>query len=132
VALSTDDVLAIQQLAARYNHAVDSGDGAGFAATFTEEGALVTGERIQGRATLAAFGSGLPDRLPRSRHRLTNLLVEADPADPDSAHARAYLTIDAAVGDGGARVPLQSGIYADTLRRVDGEWLFVERVFTAD
>ena len=132
MALSTEDVLAIHELAARYNHAVDSGDGVGFAATFTDEGALVSGERIQGRAALTAFAQGLPSRLPKTRHVVSNLVVEADPIDPDAATLRAYLALYAGVGEGGAPALVGLGTYADTLRREDGRWRFAERVFTAD
>jgi hypothetical protein len=38
--LTVEDQLAIQALAARYNFAIDTGDGEAFAATFVEKGVL--------------------------------------------------------------------------------------------
>ena len=69
--LSTDDTLAIQQLYARYNHLVDSGQGADWADTFVEEGTLDTGMGFAVEGTPAArteFGDNVPVMMPGSRH----------------------------------------------------------------
>ena len=128
MALSTDDVLAIQKVAALYNHAVDAGDGPGFAATFVEDGKLINTERVEGRAALSAFAETVPTRLPRPRHILSNVVIDGD---GDRATLKGYLQVFAHIGDG-APQPVTTGVYNDTLRREDGEWLFVERVYVAD
>lgn len=54
--LSIEDQLAIQQLYARYNHAIDAGKGDAWAACFTAEGTFdsATGS-FAGTEQLAAF-----------------------------------------------------------------------------
>ncbi|MGX7678938.1 nuclear transport factor 2 family protein [Jatrophihabitans sp. DSM 45814] len=129
MALPAEDVVAIEQLCARYNHAVDAGDGPGFAATFTEDGVLVVNQRFEGHAALAAFAESVPTRIPRPRHIVSNVLVDGD---SNAASAKAYLQLYARTGDGGGLSMISSGVYADSLRRKDGQWLFIERVFAAD
>ncbi|MDP9091352.1 MAG: nuclear transport factor 2 family protein [Pseudomonadota bacterium] len=51
-ALSAQDTIDIQQLYARYNIAIDSGDAQGWAATFTQDGVFNT---ISGHDALAEF-----------------------------------------------------------------------------
>ena len=68
--LTIDDQLAIQQLAARYNHAIDSGDSTAFAGAFVEDGVLDAGELVvEGHAALEQFGKSFhrSTRAPRSR-----------------------------------------------------------------
>ena len=71
MALSVEDQLAIQQLYAKYNHAIDSGNGAGWAATFAADGVFssATGT-FPHRATIR-----LRDRVPnaaKDRHWTNN------------------------------------------------------------
>ena len=57
--LTIDDQLAIQQLAARYNHAIDSGDSTGFAGAFVESGVPLE-SRISRDILISIFQPGLP------------------------------------------------------------------------
>ena len=53
MALTTEDLLEIQGLAARYSHAIDSGDSEGFSTTFSEKGVLSAGElEVEGHDAL--------------------------------------------------------------------------------
>jgi hypothetical protein len=117
-----EDVIAIEQLAARYNHAIDSLDAEGWAATFAEGGSFQSAGRdaVVGREALEAFVRG---RDATTRHYNSNLLIEVD---GDTATMRAYLELVR------HREIVATGHYEDTLRRVDGEWRFVSRLVTPD
>jgi uncharacterized protein (TIGR02246 family) len=130
MALTSDDHLEIQTLAARYSHAVDSGDGETFAATFTESGVLDAGALVvEGRPALARFAEGLPRSHRAPRHVATNLLIDGD---GDRATLRAYVQMYALTGDPPSQQVVASGRYVDELVRRDGRWLFERRVFTRD
>jgi uncharacterized protein (TIGR02246 family) len=74
--LSTDDLFAIQQLYARYNHAIDFGDPDGWAACFVEDGVFTApGADVTGRNALLAFAADFAQRM-RARHWTNNLLLE--------------------------------------------------------
>jgi ketosteroid isomerase-like protein len=126
VPLTVSDVIEIEQLAARYIHAADRGDGETFASTFTEDGQLGT---VAGRATLAEFGAGVPERRPGVRHWLSNLLIEGD---GDTATMRSYLRMTARTGPDQSPVEVATGCYEDRLLKVDGRWLFHVRTFVSD
>jgi uncharacterized protein (TIGR02246 family) len=129
MALSAEDVVAIQQLCARYNHAVDAGDGEGFAAMFVEEGTLKARGVLSGRRALADFAAGVPSGAAKFRHIASNIVVDGDGA---AATVTAYLHVWATAEPGGSPALITSGQYSDVLARLDGSWLFVSRVFTAD
>jgi hypothetical protein len=126
--LSLDDRLAILALMVRYNHAVDSGDGAAFAECWTDDGRFQgSTARAEGREELLALPPMLRARTPLTRHWNSNVVIEGD---GDEARTSVYvLVVD--VGEPGPTLR-SSGIYSDTLRRVDGEWRFVTRTVTPD
>jgi hypothetical protein len=130
--LTIEDRLEITELVARYNHAVDSGDGDAFAGTFTDGGALDVGARvIEGRAALAAFAARLPENVRAPRHIASNLLIDGD-GDAGCATLSAYVQMFALTGDPPCQVVAASGLYDDRLVKVDGRWHFERRVFVAD
>jgi uncharacterized protein (TIGR02246 family) len=111
--LTVEDQLAIQALAARYNFAIDTGDGEAFAATFVEGGVLNgAGSETEGRAALAAFAVGFAGSVRGPRHVVTNMVIDGD--------GKATSTV------------LAIGGYDDTLSKEDGTWRFVRRSFTLD
>ena len=122
--LSLEDRLAIQDLAARYNVAIDSGDAEAWAATFTPDGSFESGGRThQGTEALTAFAKGFAERMAGARHWNNNILVEGE---GDQASLHCYLLLMR-----GGQV-VTSGRYEDTLRRVDGRWLFASRRVVPD
>jgi len=128
--LSAEDQLEIQGLVARYNHAVDSGDGGPFADTFADSGVLDAGGlRVEGREALEEFAGGLPKRFRSPRHITTNLLITGD---GDHAELKAYVQMFTLAGDPARPELVTSGRYEDDLAKVDGRWVFVRRVFTSD
>lgn len=117
------DIEAITQLVARYNHALDGGDGEAWASAFVEDGVFETVGRppLVGRA---AISNALQGRRPfNSRHFVSNMHIELD---GDTARMRAYLMVVS------EREITVTGSYDDVLRRENGEWLFVHRQFTFD
>jgi len=132
MALTVEDRLEITELVARYNHAVDSGDGKAFADTFTDDGALdAAGRVIEGRAALASFAERLPKSVRAPRHIASNLLVDGD-SDACTATLAAYVQMYALDGEPPRQQVVASGLYDDRLTKVDGRWRFERRVFTAD
>jgi uncharacterized protein (TIGR02246 family) len=128
--LSTDDIVTIQGLAARYNHAVDSGDSEAFSAVFTEDGVLSAGElQVKGRDALGDFAKGFAGSVREPRHIAHNIVIEGD---GDKATLKAYIQMFIMSGEPGQQVVATSGKYNDTLVKENGSWKFTERVFTAD
>ena len=128
--LTAEDQLAIQSLAARYNHAIDSGDGAAYADTFVDDGVLDAGELVlEGRDALEEFARTFAGSVRAPRHIATSLVIDGD---GDHAELRAYVQMYVMVGDPPRHEISASGTYADTLVRVGDTWRFVRRTFTPD
>ncbi|MGI9625070.1 MAG: nuclear transport factor 2 family protein [Acidimicrobiales bacterium] len=122
--MSTDDIIAIQQLLARANTAVDAGDGAAYAACFTADGVLDAGEagRFSGTEEIAAAGGSFATAIPGLRHWVNNHAIDVD---GDRATATVYVVVVLA----GAPPTLSgSGIYRDHMVRTDHGWLFESRM----
>jgi uncharacterized protein (TIGR02246 family) len=127
--LTPIDRVEIQDLVARYNKAIDTGDADAWAATFTKDGEFhgIVGD-FTGTEELAAFVRAYASEeqfadFASAQHWVTNMVV-----DGDSEHAEmfAHLMMVAPQADGGRIILV--GHYEDTLRKVDGQWLFAERV----
>lgn len=128
MALSAEDVLAIQQLYARYNHAIDFGRPAEWADCFTADGVFTsatTGES-KGTEALTAFATGFSARL-KARHWVSNLVLDGD---GDVATGTCYLQLWNVAA--APATLLTTGIYVDQLARVDGEWKFTSREVKGD
>lgn len=128
--LTLEDQLAIQQLYARYNHAIDSGNGAGWAECFTADGSFNSGASgaFTGTEALTNFATGFASRL-KARHWTNNLVLDA--AD-GGAWGSCYLML---LRLGNAEHPtaiLTTGIYRDTLVKEPAGWKFSSRTVTPD
>lgn len=98
-------------------------------ALFTEDGSFARPTEpdtvIQGRAAILDFFVSRPARL--TRHLMCNTVVDVQSADEASAYSTVLLYIgDDSTKPAGLGARLIGG-FADTLRNVDGEWLFVAR-----
>ncbi len=124
--LSIEDELDIMDVLARYNHAIDGGDAEAWADTFTADG-LFEGSRdtVKGRAELLEFVRRRDPEV-RIRHWYNNVLIEGD---GDDASMRVYLLSLDVSGPPKLR---SSGVYHDTLKRVDGKWKFSQRRVVPD
>jgi hypothetical protein len=119
---------AIRDTIAAYTMSGDRGDIAAYAATFAEDGLLETPiGSATGPAAIMGFVHdvaipNMKDYLAlktRVRHHLTTSRIEMSSAD--EAKAWTYFQLI-----GGGQI-LESGVYADRLRRTDKRWLFAHR-----
>ena len=128
MSLGWDDRLAIRELVARYDRAIDDGDAVAWAACFTEDGVWDAGPlKVEGRVALEAFARGLPDNpafaaFRGSRHACANFEIEGA---GDEVRLRC---------DNLMLRPVEGGVtafwaadYDDRVRRVGGQWLFASR-----
>ena len=129
MALSVEDQLAIQQLYARYNHTIDSGDGPGWAATFTPDGVFSgpTGSPT-GTEQLSAFATA--PRQVTVRHWINNLVLEGD---GEKAKGSCYLVLyRVAPGEQPPASILLTALYQDELAKgAEGAWRFAKRSVTS-
>ena len=125
--LPVDDWLALLELAARYNHAIDSGDVDGWLATWTADGLFQPPDGpFEGQEALRRFAVGWVAKMQNTRHWNTNFLIRGD---GDAATMSCYLNL---FGVKGSAKLLASGRYADTLVKVGGAWKFRSRKVTVD
>lgn len=125
--LSTDDVIEIQQLYARYNTAIDTGDGEAFAECFVPDGVFNPGHALlEGSESIAAFAVDTHKNMPAMRHNATNLVVDGD---ADAATGSAFLIGYLA---GAEYKVIVTGRYRDQLARTSDGWRFTERQFAMD
>ena len=123
VSLTPADRLEILDLIARYNFAVDSGNGEAYADTYSEDGVFQYPRgRAEGRQGLIDLIKVIRENVPGRRHWSGNWIIEGD---GDHASMRCYLINEVTVG--GPQI-ISTGIYYDTLQRVDGAWKFKQRI----
>ncbi len=121
----TDSAVAITRMIHRYCELFDAGDFDGYAAQF-EHGSL--NGRSPGAAELRQWLDDhiiLYDGSPRTKHLVTNLVVDVD-EEGDAATARCYVTMLQALPGG----PLElagAAEYHDRFERVDGTWRWAAR-----
>src|SRR2546428_6419425 len=87
--LAAQDYVEIQQLYARYNNAIDSGDAEGYAGTFAADG---TFNNLTGHDALVGFINEWRDKRNglQRRHWNTNLTITPT---PDGASGSVYLML---------------------------------------
>jgi uncharacterized protein (TIGR02246 family) len=128
MALSLADKVEIQELIARYNRAIDTGEPEEWAATFTADGEFhgIVGD-FNGTRELTQFARDYwskseYEEFRKAQHWVTNVVVDGDGHE---ARLFAHLMMVKPEGDGAAIILL--GWYDDELRRVDGRWRFAAR-----
>ena len=129
--LTAEDRIAIEDLFARYAWALDTGDSDGFADTFTPDGVVVEdvfdrANRNAGREAIRAFCERfrLWEEFPGRQHYVGQLLVEGD---AERCQARSFTFATHCRGEPPFPVSF-AGHYEDELVKVDGQWLFAERI----
>ncbi len=133
----TDARSGIERIVYAYADRVDHGDFVGMAELFrhaTYKGGGPDDPGVFGSEPMLAiqeqFIRKYPDGTPRTKHVITNLVVDAD-EKAGSASARSYFTVLQQVDD----FPLQvvvAGRYHDQFERVDEEWRLTERIILCD
>jgi len=125
--LSAHDIIEIQQLYARYNTAIDTGDGATFGGCFVADGVFNPGHTLcEGVAAISEFAVKTHEAMPLMRHNATNVLIDGE---GDSATGSAFLLGYIAGSD---HKVITTGRYQDKLTKTDDGWRFTERVYAAD
>ncbi len=124
--LSADDYVEIQQLYARYNNAIDSGDAEGYAATFTPDGVF---NNFNGHDALVGFIKAWREKMggANRRHWNTNLLITPT---AEGASGSVYLFLM----DVSTRPPTvaTAAKYDDQLVKTADGWRFKKRTTKAD
>ncbi len=119
--LSADDYMEIQQLYAKYNTAIDSGDAEGYAGTFTPDGVF---NNFKGHDALVGFIKAWGERMNGAtrRHWNNNLVITAT---PDGAKGTVYLFLM----DVSAKPPAIQSVakYEDELVKTADGWRFKHR-----
>lgn len=135
----TDSARDLENLLYVYAERIDQGDLDGVAELFTHgrisavpdapPSAVFEG-RDAVRKMYAAATRLYPDGTPRTKHVISNAIIEVDDA-AGTASSRAYYTVFQATDE----LPLQpiiTGRYHDTFHRVAGAWWFDTRVMFVD
>jgi hypothetical protein len=130
-ALTAQDYLEIQQLYARFSHALDSAAGGGseYAQLFTADGSYTdeAGRTVSGREQLVAYAKQGSDRTPTNvRHFVYN--VWAEPA-PGGATGKAYVVMATVSAAGQPAKVLNGGQFHDELVKTADGWRFKTRRF---
>lgn len=131
--LSTEDLLEIHDLYARYGHYFDAGEVDRWAALFTPDATFVVeaagtapGRELRGTAELAALvRNGQQGAYAKRgiRHEVTNVVIEATEA---GARGKAYWTV-VRVGDNQPPQVTLTGRYVDELVKGAGGWRFYSK-----
>jgi hypothetical protein len=125
-ALSAQDYFEIQQLYARYNIAIDSGDAEGWAATFTPDGVFNT---FSGHDALVGFVKTWREKLNGAtrKHWNNNLQITGNSKE---ANASVYLVlVDFSTKPASI---LTTATYTDSLVKTKDGWRFTKRTTKAD
>ncbi len=138
--IETRDRLEIEDLAARYNLAIDLGDPAGWVASFLSDGEFEIAEvgprtgtrrqlavgRWRGMAELTLFAQTVAGVLPCRHWSYNRVLTPAGDGLDSVSYMNVYY-LDFPPGD-----QLITGIMRDHLVRVDVGWRFARRKITFD
>lgn len=125
----------IRNLLGLYCERIDLGDLQGVGDLFAH-GALAdeTGRELaRGAEAVAAFyaaGTKLHDGSPRTKHLVTNVILEIDDGADRATARSSYLVLQQV--DDAALQPIITGRYHDTFERGEAGWRFAERRFFVD
>ena len=127
-----EDKLAIEELIARYNHSIDSGDWPTWLDCWTEDAVLDgIGKYLVGKAAITEFANNYErdyaSMMPGCRHFTVNI---ASCIEGNTATSRAYLQLWS-TGAKGAQIAF-TGVYEDSLVKQSGQWRFSKRRMVQD
>ena len=122
--LSAQDYIDIEQLYATYNHAIDSGDGEAWAATFTPDG---TFNKFTGHDQLVGFIKRWKEEMNGGNRRHWNTNLRIVPSK-DGASASVFLMLV----DVTTKSIVATGMYNDTLVKTATGWRFKTRATKMD
>ena len=121
------DQLAIRELVARYNYAIDEGRPDEWVATFVPDGTFESSAlgTHTGADALLAFAKGYIAAVT-GRHCTSDFVIDVD---GDDARSRCYLI---AVNNAAVPIISTTAVYEDVLRRTPDGWRFVHRKVAPD
>jgi hypothetical protein len=127
----TDQITALNQLAYRYAHAIDTTDEVLLAEVFTPDGRMRVYHPDEDEPFVTLVGSDELASVPRTMkpahlrtmHQMTNHLVEVD---GDSAKGQVYCCARHLALDGKSALNVIIR-YEDEYRRMDGKWRIADR-----
>ena len=122
--LSAQDYIDIEQLYATYNHAIDSGDGEAWAATFTPDG---TFNKFTGHDQLVGFIKRWKEEMNGGNRRHWNTNLRIVPSK-DGATASVFLMLV----DVSTKSIVATGMYNATLVKTATGWRFKTRATKMD
>jgi len=129
-----DDIAAITALVHRYADLLDGGDIEGVVELFADATwrSAATGDVRRGHDEIKSVYDRviLYDGIPRTRHLMTNLIIELDEGG-EEASGRCSFTVLQGVDDSPI-APILSGRYHDRYRRGPDGWRFSDRLFVVD
>lgn len=125
--LTTQDYIDIEQLYATYNHAIDSGDDEGWAATFTPDGTF--NRRYTGKDGLLSFMKEWREKRNGANRRHWNSNLRITPS-AEGANGTVFLMLI----DVGTQPPsiVMHGQYTDVLVKTANGWRFKSRQVKSD
>lgn len=125
--LATADYVEIQQLYARYNTAIDTGDGAAWAATFVSNGVFNTA--TVGHDALVQFVRDWREKRNGAnlRHSNTNLVLTPTPEGAKGTIYLALLNVSVRPA-----IIQSTGMYEDYLVKTPAGWRFKTRTVRMD
>lgn len=125
--LTTQDHIDIEQLYATYNHAIDSGDGEAWAATFTPDGTFNT--RFTGKEALVGFIKMWREKMNGANRRHWNSNLRITPSAEGASATVMLMLLDV-----GTKPPsiVSTGQYTDVLVKTPNGWRFKTREVKID
>ena len=127
--LSVQDRLDIHEMMTRYAWSLDQADLEAFLDLFAPDGVwqTINGDRGQGRDGVRRLITPFFDRPDHAgtQHHITAITLEGE---GDRANSRSYFSMIRWDGSTGARFVTMTGWYEDRLVKLNGAWLFQERV----
>jgi len=125
--MSAEDVLAIQRVVADYADAVCRRDEEAWAATWAADcrWELTGGRTAVGRDATVTLWRDAVSRYPWVSQVVTGCLVDLDDSAGTASSGTYILELNRRLAGSGA---LHLGHYADKFAKVDGRWVFTERV----
>ena len=121
----------IANLVYRYAECIDGGDFEGAAALFAHARIKTALGEIGSKEVLQMWRDSVivyEDGTPRTKHVITNPIIEVDEA-AGRGTCRTYYTVMQQAGDG-PLAPVICGRYHDAFERVDGRWRFSYRDYS--
>ena len=124
--LTTQDYIDIEQLYAAYNHAIDTGDGEGWAAKFTPDGSF---NKYTGHDALVGFIKNWREKMNGANRRHWNTNLRITPSADGASGAVLLMIVDV-----GTQPPsiVMTGQYTDALVKTANGWRFKSRQVKGD